>query len=185
MTKNQGYAALTTLCMLATATAHAEIFRVNFINEDPTYSALFGGLSFVIDTAKTTVNSFSVGPCGDGTTPGVYESAQFDGGVLAGGLLWNGVTYNLQNATMYFEEDDGSCGFYLNISLSFAGGVSFSTQDQTAGGPYPYSDYTLTTLLNTTLPAGYNDRYMANVRLVVPGYPGTPDNFLAIATPLP
>lgn len=184
MTKNQGYAALTTLCMLATATAHADTLFVNFTSQDPTYSGQFGGLSFIVDTAAT-VDTLSTGACGAGTTTGVYEYSQFNGGVTNAALVWDGVTYTLQSSVIYLEQNSESCGFYLNLNLTFNNGTTFSTQDQPSGGPYVYANYNPSQLLSAALTAGYNNQSMNAAHLTVAGQSPGLDNFIATVTAVP
>ena len=85
---------------------------------------------------------------------------------------------------MYLEENFGSCGFYLNISLTFNNGASFFTQDQPSGGPYLYAHYNPSQLLATALESGYNNQFINNASLVVPGQV-TSDHFSATVTPVP
>ena len=185
MNKSQGYAALTTLCMLATASAHAEVLHVSFTSQDPTYSGLFGSLSFNIDTAATTdiLNTGTTSNCGTGT-PGVYLNSQFSSGLSNATLVWNGVTYSLQSSIIYFEEDPIGCVFYLNMQLTFNNGTSFWTQDQPSGGPYSYATYNPSQLLSTALITGYNDRNTEAARLIVGGQVTGLDNFIGVVTPV-
>lgn len=140
--------------------ARASVIHVQMSAYDPAQNPdapSFGGLSFDVNTSAT-VDTITTGSCGAGTTPGVYEAMTANGGVSNGSMAWKGVNYTLQSASFYLEEDSNSCGFYLNMTLPFGPGTTFSTQDHLVfGGAYSYADYTPSQLLADTLLAGYNN----------------------------
>lgn len=183
--KKQGCAALTAVLVLGAASAHASMVHVDMTTPNPNYTALFGGLSFDVNTAATT-NTISTGSCGGGTTSGVYESAQFTGGVSNASLVWSGVDYSLQSASFFLEEDSQSCGFYLDMSLKFNNGTVFTTSDQLASvNPFLASNFTPSQVLADSLIGGYNTSELTAPFLAVGGQDTGLTAFKSTATSVP
>ena len=171
------------LAILGATSVHAEMLNVSFAGA-PGQNPLFGGLSFDIDTTATPY-TFTTGPCAPGCPSDTYLSLSATGGMSNASVTWNGVNYGLQSSNIFLEQEaPDSYAFDLDMTLTFANGTVFRTNDQPVGTQFSATQYSPSQLLATTLLTGYNG-YVVAPSLMVEGQPEVLTGFTAKTTTVP